>query len=87
MADKPFKSSMAGRRATRPEVAPDELAFEETLRPRTLDEFAGQEKPKRNLAISMRRGLALLLTTSSTFGSSDIRWNRCCSASGRFGPA
>ncbi|MGH7543703.1 MAG: Holliday junction branch migration DNA helicase RuvB [Gemmatimonadota bacterium] len=53
MADKPFKSSLTGRRATRPEGTPEELAFEETLRPRTLDEFAGQEKLKRNLAISI----------------------------------
>jgi Holliday junction DNA helicase RuvB len=32
---------------------PEESAFEETLRPRTLGEFAGQEKLKRNLAISI----------------------------------
>ena len=50
----PYRSSLAGRRATRPEpVAPEEEAFEETLRPRTLDEFAGQEKLKRNLSISI----------------------------------
>ncbi len=57
MADAPqsrFRSAMSGREATRPEpVAPDEEAFEASLRPRTLDEFAGQEKLKRNLAISI----------------------------------
>ncbi len=52
--DAPFRSSIAGRRATRPEAAaPEEEAFEETLRPRTLAEFAGQEKLKRNLGISI----------------------------------
>ncbi|HKY60072.1 MAG TPA: Holliday junction branch migration DNA helicase RuvB [Gemmatimonadota bacterium] len=44
---------MTGRQATRPEGRPEEEAFEETLRPRTLEEFAGQEKLKRNLAISI----------------------------------
>ena len=49
-----FRSSLTGPQATRPEpVAPDEEAFEETLRPRTLEEFAGQEKLKRNLRISI----------------------------------
>jgi Holliday junction DNA helicase RuvB len=49
-----FQSHLAGRRATRPEsAAPEEVAFEETLRPRTLAEFAGQEKLKRNLAIAI----------------------------------
>jgi Holliday junction DNA helicase RuvB len=53
MADPPFKSYLTGRQATRPEGMPEESAFEETLRPRTLGEFAGQEKLKRNLAISI----------------------------------
>ena len=53
MADPPFKSYLTGRQATRPEGRPEEEAFEETLRPRTLEEFAGQEKLKRNLAISI----------------------------------
>jgi Holliday junction DNA helicase RuvB len=49
-----FRSSLTGPQATRPEpVAPEEEAFEETLRPRTLEEFAGQEKLKRNLRISI----------------------------------
>jgi Holliday junction DNA helicase RuvB len=49
-----YKSSLKGRQATRPEsVAPEEEAFEETLRPRTLEEFAGQEKLKQNLRISI----------------------------------
>lgn len=52
--DAPFRSSLRGRGATDPEPsAPDEEAFEETLRPRTLAEFAGQEKLKQNLAISI----------------------------------
>jgi Holliday junction DNA helicase RuvB len=51
--DPPFKSYLTGRQATRPEGRPEEEAFEETLRPRTLEEFAGQEKLKRNLAISI----------------------------------
>ena len=53
MAETPFKSYLTGRQATRPEGSPEEEAFEETLRPRTLEEFAGQEKLKRNLAISI----------------------------------
>ncbi|MGH7572052.1 MAG: Holliday junction branch migration DNA helicase RuvB [Gemmatimonadota bacterium] len=53
MAETPFKSYLRGRQATRPEGSADEEAFEETLRPRTLEEFAGQEKLKRNLAISI----------------------------------
>ena len=53
MGETPFKSYLTGRGATRPEGAPEEEAFEESLRPRTLNEFAGQEKLKRNLAISI----------------------------------
>ena len=53
MPDPPFRSYLTGRQATRPEGRPEEEAFEETLRPRTLEEFAGQEKLKRNLAISI----------------------------------
>jgi Holliday junction DNA helicase RuvB len=53
VAETPFKSYLTGRQATRPEGSPEEEAFEETLRPRTLEEFAGQEKLKRNLAISI----------------------------------
>ncbi|HJT63687.1 MAG TPA: Holliday junction branch migration DNA helicase RuvB, partial [Candidatus Limnocylindria bacterium] len=33
------------------EVLEDELALEATVRPRRLDEFAGQERIKENLAI------------------------------------
>jgi holliday junction DNA helicase RuvB len=33
------------------EAAPEELALESTVRPRRLDEFAGQERVKENLAI------------------------------------
>jgi Holliday junction DNA helicase RuvB len=33
------------------EVAPDELVLESTVRPRRLDEFAGQDRVKENLAI------------------------------------
>jgi Holliday junction DNA helicase RuvB len=51
--DKPFRSYLTGS-ATRPEpAAPEEEVFEQTLRPRTLAEFAGQEKLKQNLAISI----------------------------------
>ena len=53
-----FRSSLRGLEATRPAtVAPEEAAFEETLRPRTLEEFAGQEKLKQNLRISIRAAL------------------------------
>jgi Holliday junction DNA helicase RuvB len=38
-------------RITSAEVAEDELALEATVRPRRLDEFAGQERIKENLAI------------------------------------
>jgi len=38
-------------RITTPEVAEDELALETTVRPRRLDEFAGQDRVKENLAI------------------------------------
>jgi holliday junction DNA helicase RuvB len=38
-------------RVTSAEVAPDELALESTVRPRRLDEFAGQDRVKENLAI------------------------------------
>lgn len=52
--DPGFQSAMSGRKATRPEPAtPDEEAFEETLRPRTLAEFSGQEKLKRNLEVAI----------------------------------
>ncbi|HUP18341.1 MAG TPA: Holliday junction branch migration DNA helicase RuvB [Gemmatimonadota bacterium] len=51
---KGFQSHLSGGRATRPEsAAPEEAAFEETLRPRRLTEFAGQEKLKRNLSIAI----------------------------------
>src|SRR5687768_13176200 len=33
------------------EVAPEEIALESTVRPRRLDEFAGQDRVKENLAI------------------------------------
>jgi Holliday junction DNA helicase RuvB len=42
---------MTIERIASPEVAPDELALESTVRPRRLDEFAGQERIKENLAI------------------------------------
>ena len=42
---------MTIERVTSVEVAPDELALESTVRPRRLDEFAGQERVKENLAI------------------------------------
>jgi len=45
---------MAGvtiERITTAEVAEDELALETTVRPRRLDEFAGQDRVKENLAI------------------------------------
>jgi len=52
MADEKFRSAYSGKRATRPEpAAPEEEEFEESLRPRTLEEFHGQEKLKRNLRI------------------------------------
>jgi holliday junction DNA helicase RuvB len=38
-------------RVTAAEVADDELALESTVRPRRLDEFAGQDRVKENLAI------------------------------------
>jgi Holliday junction DNA helicase RuvB len=38
-------------RITSAEVAPEELALESTVRPRRLDEFAGQDRVKENLAI------------------------------------
>ena len=53
MSEPKFKSYMKGRKATRPEPAPEEAALEETLRPRMLTEFAGQERLKRNLAIAV----------------------------------
>ena len=50
---------MRGPKATRPEpVTPEEEAFEETLRPRTLEEFAGQEKLKQNLDLDRGRTAA-----------------------------
>jgi Holliday junction DNA helicase RuvB len=42
---------MTIERATAAEAAPEELALESTVRPRRLDEFAGQERVKENLAI------------------------------------
>ena len=42
---------MTIERITSAEVAEDELALEATVRPRRLDEFAGQERVKENLAI------------------------------------
>jgi Holliday junction DNA helicase RuvB len=38
-------------RITAADAAPEELALESTVRPRRLDEFAGQERIKQNLAI------------------------------------
>jgi Holliday junction DNA helicase RuvB len=46
-------SYLKGRKATRPEPAPEEAALEETLRPRALVEFAGQDRLKQNLAIAV----------------------------------
>lgn len=40
------------------DVAPDEVAFEGSLRPRTLDEYIGQEALKRNLAIAIEAARA-----------------------------
>jgi holliday junction DNA helicase RuvB len=42
---------MTIERITTAEVAPEELALESTVRPRRLDEFAGQDRVKENLAI------------------------------------
>jgi len=42
---------MTIERITTAEVAPEELALETTVRPRRLDEFAGQDRVKENLAI------------------------------------
>ena len=42
---------MTIERVTSVEVADEELALESTVRPRRLDEFAGQERVKENLAI------------------------------------
>jgi Holliday junction DNA helicase RuvB len=42
---------MTIERIASPEATPDELALESTVRPRRLDEFAGQERIKENLAI------------------------------------
>src|SRR4026207_628567 len=42
---------MTIERITRAEVAEDEIALESTVRPRRLDEFAGQDRIKENLAI------------------------------------
>ncbi|MFN2383427.1 MAG: Holliday junction branch migration DNA helicase RuvB [Gemmatimonadota bacterium] len=54
MSEPKFQSHLQGRQATRPEaVAPEEVVFEETLRPRTLAEFAGQTRLKQNLAIAI----------------------------------
>jgi len=42
---------MTIERIASPQVAEDELALESTVRPRRLDEFAGQDRIKENLAI------------------------------------
>ena len=42
---------MTIERVTSTEIAEDELALEATVRPRRLDEFAGQDRVKENLAI------------------------------------
>jgi Holliday junction DNA helicase RuvB len=42
---------MTIERVTAAEAEPDELTLETTVRPRRLDEFAGQERVKENLAI------------------------------------
>src|SRR5215204_7723601 len=42
---------MTIERITTAEVAEEELALESTVRPRRLDEFAGQDRIKENLAI------------------------------------
>ncbi|HUF06761.1 MAG TPA: Holliday junction branch migration DNA helicase RuvB [Candidatus Binatia bacterium] len=42
---------MTIERITSAEIAPEELALESTVRPRRLDEFAGQDRVKENLAI------------------------------------
>jgi Holliday junction DNA helicase RuvB len=42
---------MTIERIASPEVAEDELVLESTVRPRRLDEFAGQDRIKENLAI------------------------------------
>ena len=42
---------MTIERVTAAEVTPDEVALESTVRPRRLDEFAGQDRVKENLAI------------------------------------
>ena len=42
---------MTIERITTADVAPEELALESTVRPRRLDEFAGQDRVKENLAI------------------------------------
>jgi Holliday junction DNA helicase RuvB len=42
---------MTIERIANPIVADDEIALESTVRPRRLDEFAGQERIKENLAI------------------------------------
>jgi holliday junction DNA helicase RuvB len=42
---------MTIERVTNPEIAEDELALEATVRPRRLDEFAGQDRVKENLGI------------------------------------
>ena len=42
---------MTIERVTSPEITEDEVALEATVRPRRLDEFAGQDRVKENLAI------------------------------------
>src|SRR4029079_4777602 len=42
---------MTIERVTSPEITEDELALEATVRPRRLDEFAGQDRVKENLGI------------------------------------
>ncbi|MEJ7802140.1 MAG: Holliday junction branch migration DNA helicase RuvB, partial [Candidatus Limnocylindria bacterium] len=42
---------MTIERITTTEIADEELALESSVRPRRLDEFAGQDRVKQNLAI------------------------------------
>jgi Holliday junction DNA helicase RuvB len=54
MTEPKYKSYLQGKKSTRPEpAAPEEVAFEETLRPRALEEFAGQRRLKQNLGIAI----------------------------------
>ena len=54
MTEPKYHSYLKGKKSTRPEpAAPEEVAFEETLRPRALEEFAGQRRLKQNLGIAI----------------------------------